>query len=72
MAADGVANTEIAAQIGVTPVTVREWRSRFAEQGLTKFGKVAQGRGRKPTIAQDVVDQIVDLTQNSTPEGETH
>lgn len=72
LAADGVANTQIAAQIEVTAVTVRDWRTRFAEQGLTKFGKVAQGRGRQPTIAQDVVDRIVDLTQNSTPQGQTH
>ncbi len=72
LAADGVANTQIASQVGVTAMTVRSWRTRFAEQGLTKFAKVAAGRGRKPTIAQKVIDQIVDLTQNSTPEGETH
>jgi len=33
---------------------------------------VRKGRGRKPTIPQEVIDQIVDLTQNSRPEGETH
>jgi len=72
LAADGAANAQIASEIGVTPVTVRSWRSRFAQEGLTKFGKVAPGRGRKASIPQEVVDQIVDLTQNSTPEGETH
>jgi transposase len=71
LAADGVANTVIASRVGVTAMTVRAWRARFTEQGLTKFAKVAAGRGRKPTIAQEVIDQIVDLTQNSTPEGET-
>ena len=50
MAADGVANARISAEVGVTPVTVRAWRKRFAEQGLTKFGKVAPGRGRPPEI----------------------
>jgi transposase len=72
LAADGVANTQIAARVGVTPTTVRAWRTRFEAQGLTKFAKVAPGRGRKATIPQEVVEKIVDLTQNSTPEGETH
>lgn len=72
LAAEGVANGQIAARVGVTPVTVRAWRSRFVSDGLAKFGKVASGRGRKPVIAQQVIDQIVDLTQNSTPEGQTH
>lgn len=72
LAADGVANTTIATQIGVTPMTVRAWRGRFDAQGLNKFAKVAPGRGRKATISQEVVEQIVDLTQNTTPEGETH
>lgn len=69
MAADGVANTEIAAKAGVTPMTVRAWRTRFTEHGLGKFAK---GRGRKPTISDEVIEEIVDLTQNSTPDGETH
>ncbi|MGI8700776.1 MAG: IS630 family transposase [Nocardioidaceae bacterium] len=72
LAADGVANSVIAGRLGVTPVTVRAWRTRFETEGLAKFGKVAKGRGRKATIGQDVVDEIVDLTQHSKPEGQTH
>jgi len=72
LAADGVANTVIATRVGVTAMTVRSWRKRFEDQGLAKFAKVAPGRGRKPVIPQEVIDHIVDLTQNSTPEGETH
>jgi transposase len=72
LAADGVANEQIASRVGVTPVTVRSWRSRFDAEGLAKFGKVAAGRGRKTSIPQPVIDQIVDLTQNSTPDGATH
>jgi transposase len=33
---------------------------------------VGAGGGRTSTIPQKVIDEIVDLTQNSTPEGETH
>jgi transposase len=72
LAADGVANAQIATETGVTPVTVRAWRKRFAEQGLTKFGKVAPGRGRPPEIPQDKIEEIVDLTRNCKPKGEAH
>ena len=48
MAADGLPNVQIAAAVGVTAVTVRAWRSRFAEEGLARFAEVREGRGRKP------------------------
>src|SRR5674476_1318045 len=69
MAADGVANSKIAATVGVTPVTVRAWRGRFASEGLSKFGQVREGRGRKPGISADKVEEIVRLTQHEKPSG---
>jgi transposase len=71
-AADGVANMRIAEQVGVSPSTVQAWRARFAEEGVSKLGKVRPGRGRKAAIPQSKIDEIVELTRNSTPEGETH
>jgi len=71
-AADGVANSRIAQEVGVSVPTVREWRARFSAEGLAKFGEVRPGRGRKPEIPQAKFDEIVDLTQHSKPEGETH
>lgn len=72
LAADGVANVRIAAQVGVKAATVRAWRSRFAEDGLAKLGKVRAGRGRKPAIPQETVEEIVRLTQHAKPAGQTH
>ncbi len=72
LAAEGVANTLIAHRLGLTPVTVRSWRARFETHGLVKFGRVEAGRGRKATIPQQVIDEIVDLTQHSKPDGQTH
>ena len=72
LAADGVANVRIAAQVGVKPATVRAWRARFAEEGLAKLGKVRAGRGRKSIIPQQKIDEIVHLTRYSTPDGQTH
>jgi len=72
LAGQGLANTAIAVQVGVAPSTVQAWRDRFAEQGLVKFGEVATGRGRKPSISEDKIAEIVRATQETTPPGQTH
>jgi transposase len=72
MAADGEANTRIAEEVGVTPVTVRAWRKRFSEDGLAELGQVRKGRGRKPTITDEQVARIVRLTTEESPAGHTH
>ena len=72
MAADGLANTAIAGALSVSPASVKSWRERFSEEGLAKLGHVRKGRGRKPSIPQSKIDEILDLTQNYRPEGETH
>lgn len=72
MAADGLANTAVAQSLSVSPSSVANWRERFLTDGLGKFGKVREGRGRKPVIAQEKIDEIVDLTMNYRPAGQTH
>ena len=71
-AADGLANTRIVADLGVTVVSVRAWRARFQSEGLSTWGKVARGRGRKASILQSKIDEIVELTLHYVPEGHTH
>jgi transposase len=72
LAVEGLANTAIAAQVGVSASSIVAWRQRFAAEGLAKFAQVRKGRGRRPEIPQDKIDEIVRLTQESKPEGETH
>jgi transposase len=72
LAAQGMANTAIAARLEVSPSSVAAWRDRFTEEGLAKIGRVRPGRGRKPRIPPEKIDEIVRLTQQSTPPGETH
>jgi len=72
LAADGIANTAIAARLEVSPASVAAWRKRFAEEGLAKIGQVRAGRGRKPKIPAEKIDEIVKLTQSTKPPGETH
>ena len=72
MAADGLPNVQIAAAVAVTPVTVRAWRVRFAEEGLARFAEVREGRGRKPSIPAETVNEIVRVTVHEAPPGATH
>ena len=72
LAADGVANTKIAASVGVSPATVKSWRERFEQEGLKDLGVVRPGRGRKPQISEQKVAEIVRATLHDKPVGETH
>ena len=71
-AAEGVGNKTVASRHGVTAVTVRAWRSAFEADGLTEWGKIKPGRGRKATITEEQVAEIVELTTKTTPPGATH
>jgi transposase-like protein len=72
LAADGVANTRIAGDLGVSATTVSNWRERFESDGLKGIGVVRRGRGRKPSIAPEKVQAIVRATLHEKPPGETH
>jgi transposase len=67
MAADGVANTTIAIELGVSRSTVLQWRGHFELDGVAWVGKVREGRGRKPVIDKAVIDKMIDDTRNTTP-----
>ncbi|MGO1549951.1 MAG: IS630 family transposase [Nesterenkonia sp.] len=71
-AAEGAGNRTIAADHGVSAMTVRAWRSAFATEGLKHWGKVKKGRGRKPSIPAETVAEIVRMTTKVKPKGETH
>jgi len=72
LAAGGVANTRIGAEVGVSPTSVSNWRERFTAEGLGLFGPVREGRGRKPSIPAEKVAAIVHATLHEKPPGETH
>ncbi len=72
LAADGVANTRIGADLGVSPTTVSNWRERFETDGLKGISVVRRGRGRKPSIGPEKVQAIVHATLHEKPPGETH
>jgi transposase len=72
LAADGVSNVEIAERCEVSRPTVLAWRKQFEAEGLARFGEVAKGRGRKPSIPGEKIAEIVRLTTQTRPEGATH
>src|SRR3954469_16105851 len=70
-AADGVANTEIARQLGIHRSVATRWRNRFAEHrldGLTDEPR--PGQPRKITDAQ--VEEVIVKTLETTPKDATH
>jgi transposase len=71
-AGEGLANTAIAKQVGVAPSTVKAWRVRFVEDGLAGLATIRPGRGRKPTISDEKINEIVRATLEDTPPGQTH
>ena len=72
-ASDGVANEEIARRCGVDSDTVRRWRSRFAEHGIAGVGRIAKGRGRKPSLPAGTIEEVLRLTHEERPaDGSTH
>jgi transposase len=73
LAADGVANQEIARRCEVDSDAVRRWRARFAEKGVAGVGVIAKGRGRKSGLPEGTVAEIVRVTCHEKPaDGGTH
>ena len=72
MASDGFATTRVAKELAVSPATVTRWRECFERDGLTGSVKVRPGRGRKPSIGPEKVQEIVHATLHEKPAGETH
>ena len=70
--ASGVANTEVAARLGVTVQTVGKWRQRFVERRLAGLlDEPRPGQPRKITD-QHVEDVIVRTLETTPPDGGTH
>ena len=71
MSADGMANTAIAAQLGLTGNTVGKWRSRYLAEGIQGlYGEVRPGRPR--TISDEKVAALVRKTLKTKPKDATH
>jgi len=72
LAADGMENIQVAAQIGVDRRTVSLWRERFAEKGIAGIEKDAPRGGRKPKRRGKLVQRIIEKTTQEKPRNATH
>ena len=69
--ADGLDNTAVSIQLGVSQQTVGKWRSRFLEQRLD--GLLDEPRsGRPRAVTDDDVERVITLTLETTPRDATH
>jgi len=72
LAADGLQNKQIAAQMGVTPRMAALRRGRFLAPGIDGLLKDAPRPGRTPKISATVVCEVIAKTTQSTPANATH
>lgn len=71
MAAEGKANRRIARELRTSRPTVILWRQRFLAGGPAALTEEAPGRGRKPRISSDKIQQIVEATLETKPKTAT-
>lgn len=69
--AEGLANTEVAVECGVSVATVGKWRRRFCELRLDGLSDDPRP-GRPATITVQQVEDVLVATLESTPENATH
>ena len=72
LASEGVANSHIAQEVGVSRATVIDWRKRFLSQGIDALTRIKPGRGRKPRLGKELIEGIVETTLHSLPPDATH
>ena len=69
--AEGLPNTVVAEELGISQPTVGKWRYRFVERRLD--GLLDEPRPGAPRkVSDEEVERVVTLTLESTPEGATH
>lgn len=71
-AAAGEPNNAIAADLDVSRPTVILWRERFGEHGIEGIIHDASRPGRRKSLTQDKIDEVVQATLSTKPEGATH
>ena len=72
LAGEGKRALEVAAEVGVSVLTVRRWRRRYQDKGVDGLLKDATRPPRVKPLLPETIAKIVDTTLHSTPPGGTH
>jgi transposase len=72
LAADGLQNLQIGAELKISVRMAALWRKRFLSQGVPGLLKDAPRPGRTPAISSAVVEQVIAKTTQTTPANATH
>ena len=70
-AANGEKDQDIAHAMKINFKTVALWRQRFLHEGPDCLWEVAPGRGRKPRLTADKIEEVIDATLQTLPKGAT-
>jgi transposase len=72
LAADGLQNLQIAAELNISVRMAALWRKRFLALGIKGLLKDAPRPGRTPSILASTVAQVIHKTTQTTPPHATH
>ena len=72
LAADGLQNLQIAAELKISVRMAGLWRRRFLELGIEGLLKDAPRPGRTPSICASTIERIIHKTTQTTPSNATH
>ena len=72
LAAKGLQNKDIAAEVGLDRRQVAMWRQRFLDGGIDALRKDAPRSGRPASVMDEMESRIVQATLHEKPAGATH
>lgn len=72
LAADGLQNLQIAAELNIGVRMAALWRKRFLSFGIEGLLKDAPRPGRTPSIPTSTIEQVIGKTTQTTPVNATH
>jgi len=72
LADEGHSDTVIGQRLQITRQKSARWRGRFLQGGFKALERDLEGRGRKKTVTEVQIAEVIRRTTQETPEGQTH
>ena len=72
LAEEGLSNRTIGANLGIDFKSAMRWRNRFLAERFDGIERERPGRGRKPVVSTERVQEVVHATPQAKPENAMH